>query len=284
MPGRELGRGEPRASGWLKRYTARYPKAWKLAENVLARRGSEFPDWPEWCFLPLPAGIEMARNGGEVEPEGSVEAMLEASRLVALAPWRMTKGVYALAPDVLGALWGTPIEGGGVPHEVLYRLPEWCAYVETPGKTLPMGEDGEQREIAGFFAHLNSYEGMGFSELRIVLDVPNEGEGDPYLFPLFLGLTEPTLEECLLADATRSAEQHAESTGREPYEPEDILAHLTGLVGPPLSLILYLCTSAEVRNVDPGGREGPGNPAPRRIRKKGAKLFAANEVTRWSVT
>jgi hypothetical protein len=249
----------------------------------LGRKGTEFPDWPEWCFLPLPAGMEMAQNGGEAKPEGRVELMLEASRLVALAPWRMTKGRYVLAPDVLDALWSTPVEGGGVPHEVLFRLPEWCVYVETPNKTLPLGQTGEQREIAGFFAHLNSYEGMGYSELRFVLDVPNEGEENPYLFPLFLGLTEPTLEECLLADARRSADQHAQDTGREPYEPEDILAHLTELVGPPLSLVLYLCTSAEIRNADPAGRERPGNPTPRKTRKKGAKLFAADAVTTWLV-
>lgn len=275
------GRGEARPSSWTRLYAGRYPNAWRIAENVLARKGTEFPDWPEWCFLPLPAGIEMAQSGGEAEPEGTVEAMLEASRLVALAPWRMTKGVYSLESDVLDALWGTPVEGGGVPHEVLYQLPEWCVYVETPNKTLPMGEAGERREIAGFFAHLNSYEGMGHSELRVLLDVPNEG--DPYLFPLFLGLTEPTLEECLLADARRSAAQHAEATGREPYEPEDMVAPLTDLVGPPLSLVLYLSTSAEIRNVYPGGRERPGNPEPRKTRKKGAKLFAANDVTTWRV-
>lgn len=264
--------------GWVTLYGRRYPNAWDLAKDVRARKGAGFPDWPEWCFLPLPGAMEIvARSGG---PDGQVELMLEASRLAALAPWRITKGVYRFDPDVLEALWHTPIETGDVPHEVFYRLPEWCVYVETPGKKLPLSDDGTRRETAGFFAHLNSYEGMGFSELRVVLDVADE---EPFLFPLMLGLTEPTLEQCLLADAARSATRYAEETGKEPYAPEDLLDHLTALLGPPLSLALYLCTSASITNADSQGRERPGNPALRKAGKGSGKLLAAGSVSAWKV-
>ena len=274
--------------GWLTAYGRRYPQAWAVVDEVRSRRGSDFPDWPEWCFVPLPGAMEAVVNGGGPAPEGHVELTFEATRIAALAPWRMTKGVYRFAPAVLEAVWGTPIEGGDVPSEALFRLPEWCAYVETPGKTLPLGDDGEERPIRGFFAHLNHYEGMDHPQFSVVLDVPAQQGREDALFPLHVGLHGPTLEECLVEDARRSASQHEANTGVTPYEPEEILSHLIALVGPPLSLTLYLCTSESIANLDPSGRERPGNPRPRPGgKKKGAKgrirLFAAQAPSVWAV-
>ena len=61
---------------------------------------------------------------------------------------------------------------------------------------------------------------------------------------------------------------------------------MLSLVGPPLSVLMELCSpEREVRNLGgPGGRERPGNPTPKRTGKKGRRVGAAREVTAWRVS
>ena len=59
--------------------------------------------------------------------------------LVTLAAWRrwdmeIQPGIYQFDFDFMSALSDTLITGD-MPSEVLYRLPEWCIYIETNGRT-----------------------------------------------------------------------------------------------------------------------------------------------------
>jgi hypothetical protein len=83
----------------------------------------------------------------------------------------VTQGVYRFDPTVLDALWETPVTGD-IPTEVLYHLPEWCVYVNTPGKTWQGGS------LHGFFAHLEHDVDDKRTELRFVLDVTGPGGDD----------------------------------------------------------------------------------------------------------
>ena len=55
-------------------------------------------------------------------------------RIGAFLPWRVTQGIYRFDPTTFDALWKTPVTGD-IPTEVLFYLPEWCAYIPTPDQT-----------------------------------------------------------------------------------------------------------------------------------------------------
>jgi hypothetical protein len=64
-----------------------------------------------------------------------LERAFDPMILAALCAWRMGKGVYRFDPDLLQELWETPVTGE-IPGEILLHLPEWCVYLELPGRVL----------------------------------------------------------------------------------------------------------------------------------------------------
>src|SRR3546814_1528001 len=63
--------------------------------------------------------------------------------------WRMTQGIYRYDATLRDAVLQTPLDGE-LPTAHLYRLPEWCVYVETDQETTHWAG----RPLHGFFAHL----------------------------------------------------------------------------------------------------------------------------------
>jgi hypothetical protein len=51
----------------------------------------------------------------------------------ALATWRVTQGIYCFDSDLAEAIADTP-RNGELPADLLFHLPEWCVYIETPGR------------------------------------------------------------------------------------------------------------------------------------------------------
>ncbi len=273
---------EPRPLAWLRNYSERYPGAWKTAAKMRSDRGKALPYWPDWCYLPLSGGLALASARGSDLGEQTRQAGI----LAALAAWRITKGIYRYDPDVLDAVWETPT-GKNIPTEVLYRLPEWCCYVETPGKTLPLGPKGEPRDLYGFFVHLeyNVYsaaQGVERRELRFVLDLDEPVEnGEAFLHAIPMHLTEPTLLGCLRETAAESVAR-AGAAGEGRLGADKMERFFAAVVPPLLSLTLYLCSAAEIRSRD-GEERRPTNPEPKRTKKDKAKLFAAHSPTVWEV-
>lgn len=97
------------------------------------------------------------------EPEGDARTVVDFSRLATLGTWRVTKGIYRFDPDLYDALIATPLTGD-LPDDLLYRLPEWCVYLETPGLVF------DERPLLGVYAHLNPGHDGRPSELRLLLD------------------------------------------------------------------------------------------------------------------
>src|SRR5262249_30797404 len=148
-----------------------WPTLWKCVDLARAQRGATLPQWPQWCYLSTAAGRYLmdrvcpARNAALAS--GSFDAVESFSRMVIpLATWRVTQGIYRFDEQVADAVWDTPIDGE-LPVELLFRLPEWCVYVETPGRSLSSG-----KRLEGFFAHLNSATGDDHPELHLLLDDP----------------------------------------------------------------------------------------------------------------
>lgn len=83
-------------------------------------------DWPTWSFAPTAVAYPIAGD----------QPML-AAKLMTLAAWRMTKGIYRFDPTLMAALVDTPLDAA-VPVDVLRRLPEWCIYLDSTG--FPLGE------------------------------------------------------------------------------------------------------------------------------------------------
>jgi hypothetical protein len=235
-----------------------YPTAWKTVDEFRAGRGVDLPNWPSWCFLPLGRAYAIVSQGATLSLFD--ERVLDISKLGALAAWRVTQGIYRFDPTIYEAVRNTPIEGD-IPCEVLYHLPEWCVYLETP-----------DMEMHGIWVHLECDSNNGRHELRILAD-SDEGQ-----YPLILHIGKWSLKECI-------ERANAECVRNSFPEMANILATevpgTLNAVEPLLSLIIYLCTqAAEISGV---GIEKPANPRPIRVKGGKWRIFPPNGVTTWDV-
>lgn len=222
---------------------SRYPDAVDLLDRFRKGRGSaKLGTWPAWCWVPMAGAYAVASDGGPALPDPSA-----LGRIAAVSTWRLGRGVYRVDPDLYAALIETPLDDQ-LPIELLYRLPEWCVYLDLPG------DDG----MAGCYVHLEHDLNNGRPELRLLVDTDGGWEG---LLPVPIILDRPTIAEGLaeLANEPR-AWLSAGGTGprawmariaREhmPDVPPETLAEglLGGFVGRVLSTVLYLVTtSAEI--------------------------------------
>lgn len=241
-----------------------YPEAWRHIDRMRADRGRDLPSWPEWCFLPLAGfySIISAEVGVDRLPPDLIG---DVGRLAALGAWRVTKGIYRFDPSLYEAIRATPVDGA-LPSDVLYCLPEWCVYIETPDYRW------HEDVLHGFFAHLESDANTGPPELRLLLDTA----GALIPFPLHLS------ERSLYASIQRAFDVsriHALSLGFSGHIPDGTTERARSSVEPLISLLLYLCSE----NADLGdGSRRPTRPVPKRT-KGGRRLFAADAPARWDV-
>ncbi len=264
----------------LEYYSHLYPDAWKQVDTFRAGRGKDLPFWPEWCFLPLAGAYaivsgEAARQGLDItDLESGMPLIADVGKIGALAAWRVTQGIYRFDPNVYQAVISTPLTGD-LPHNILFNLPEWCVYIETPGMLL------SDLPIAGFFAYLEQDAGDGRKELRIVLDATTEFGKIPQLHGSALHLGPWPLKESIRLAAEES-ERQCKIAGldidNDLANPE-ILAQVSKVYEPFVSLLLYICTiNSEIGD----GTRQPTKPRPKKT-KKGPRLFPPNRVTTWDV-
>ncbi|QQR69097.1 MAG: hypothetical protein IPI58_09815 [Alphaproteobacteria bacterium] len=188
------------------------------------------------------------------------------SRLAALAAWRPTQGIYRYDPALYAALADTSISGD-LPCDILYHLPEWCVYIDTPG------QQAYGDRLHGFFAHLERDANSGIEELRLLLDT------DAGLHPQPLHLGAWTLDEAITR-AIELAQANVRSIAPPvPDLPPSLGADIRQTVEPLISLLLYLCADdAEIGD----STRRPAYPRPIRT-KLGWRLFAPDQPTIWDV-
>ena len=185
----------------------------------------------------------------------------------ALAAWRITQGIYRFDPGVYDAVHHTPLKRD-IPCDILYRLPEWCVYIETPGFQSELGE------IYGAFAHLEWDVNTARVELRLVIDC------DDGLIPLPLHLGPWSLREALDRTMAESLRQAALMGLAEVLQTGDeFRARILSFATPLVSLLLYLCSqAAEIGD----GKKAPHNPRPKRVHGV-PRFFPAEKPTTWNV-
>lgn len=261
-----------RLRGHLRHFARKYPGAWKQFDLFRFDRGRDLPYWPEWCWCPL-AGAYAIVSGGKSN-RVPLPLMADVGTLGALGAWRMTQGIYRFDSDLFSALWSTPL--GKIPVGILYRLPEWCVYVEAPA-----GYKIDQHDLLGWFTHLEYDIQAKRPELRFLFDFGK------VLSPFILHLTSAILAECIekaLAESQWQAKKHGYSrvVGKNGTTAEDLKDLLTSSLAPVVSVVLYLCTvAADVVDLK-SKRERPENPVPKKT-KKGLRIFPANSETTWLV-
>lgn len=244
-----------------------YEGAWRAFDRFRANRGQpNFMQWPEWCFVPLSGAYAVVSGGGNqrVPPERAHHTAVVG----AMGAWRVTQGIYRIDPALYKALLETPITPE-LPIDPLYRLPEWCVYVETPGLSFM------DRALHGVWAHLD-YCPDRPDELRMVLDVARDVR-NPFdavdgLVPFLI-----TLGSGSLADAIQRVIQSGfERLGIDP--PTGTLAtRAANAFWPIISVLLYLCAA----DADLGAPR-PARPTPTRT-KRGLRLFAPDVPRHWDV-
>jgi hypothetical protein len=261
----------------LEYYSRVYPSAWKQVDRLRAGRGKDLPFWPDWCFLPLSGAYavvstEAERQGIDVTDLKNLHLINDVGIVGALAAWRVTQGIYRFDPDVYQAVIDTPITGD-LPHDILFNLPEWCIFVETPGLDF-MG-----RRLNGYFAHLEYDAHDGRKELRLVLDHTRAESRVPVLISQVVHLGPWSLLEAI-ERAMKSAEHISKDLlGTDSPFPWEALQAVQGSVAPLISLLLYICSvNGEIGD----GKRQPTNPKPKKT-KKGRRIFPPNQVTTWDV-
>lgn len=245
----------------VKQWMARYPALAAETDRVRAARGRGVPDWPAWCFLPMAVPANVIAASGQPQ----LLTLADIGPLAALNTWRFTRGIYRVHERVLLTLANTPLDDV-LPSEVLFRLPEWCVYIEWPTT---------EHGLHGYYAHLEHDTHTGAPELRLVLDQ------DGGLLPIAIHLGDwPVLEA-----VTQSLEQSnrcASTLGMAPMgfqHAPDLADLVTMLMGP----VLYLCSAGREIST-PFGRPGrrPERPKPTKTRH-GWRLFPVDQVTVWDV-
>jgi hypothetical protein len=178
----------------------------------------------------------------------------------------MTQGIYRYDPELLEALWTTPVEK--IPVELLYRLPEWCVYLETPGR----GYEG--LSMHGAFLWLEYDVPTGRSELRALLDVE-----DGQLIPGILHLDQPDLESSIEATLGESL-KHMPLDQSLPAGAWQAIRESFRTLWPSLiSLALYLCSEEPDVMTERGAAERPTRPRP----GKRGDIIPASAPTGWVI-
>lgn len=250
----------------LREYSRRYPHAWDQYAGLLADR-AELGDWPPYVYCPIAGAYAVVSGGGDRRVP--LDRLADVGVLGALAAWRPTQGIYRYDSALLDALWSTPLDGQ-IPVEHLRHLPEWCVYVELPGRRV-LGD-----EIVGAWAHIEVDAGDRREELRLVLL-----GADGVALPIPLHLRGGTIERAIglmLDEGSANLALHA--AGPVPALP-DRSREIAREIAPVISTLLYLCTTeAEVRDAR-GTDRRPTIPSVRRDKRGRPRVYGAQDATTW---
>lgn len=249
-----------------------YPSTGRMVDDFRQDRGNGLPDWPTWCFMPMAGwyAIVSQDNYEKLLPGDRLPLHLipDVARLAAIGTWRYSQGVYKIDDDLRAALCETLIVGD-IPVEVLYRLPEWCLYIET--------SDFEWLGIPlfGYWAHLEFDINTGRSELRLLLDTEES------LIPIPVHMGPWTVTEAIDRAAAEAVKQSSAAGVRFERDMNHVQS-LAGSINPLISLLLYICSEAPEIDDERQPGTSPNRAQPVKT-KRGWRLFPAEKPRIWTV-
>jgi len=253
----------------LNQTSRQFGKIWHNVDIFRQAKGTDLPNWPSWCFLPMAAWVAIGSEGAEFGSVEMLQAASDASRLAAIGTWRYTQGIYRFDEDITKALTDTRLDGK-IPADLLLGLPEWCVYVGTPR------QEWCGATLYGFWAQVEHDINDARPELRFLLDT------EKGLIPQILHIGPWTLDEAISRWA-REAEKEAMqmglmfSSGRAEFVRSCTLA-----IQPLLSMVLYLCSEEPELKDRNSPDHGVCLPKAKRT-KKGWRLFPPAKPRIWSV-
>lgn len=248
---------EHRAREILLKWHRRCPDIFDFLDDCHAGKGDDgTPDWPDWCYVPIAASL-----AATVHHDLPTDL---AGVLAALSAWRMTQGIYRFDSTLYASLIETPVTSD-IPADTLYRLPEWCVYVETPEGVRYIGHD-----VAGAFVWLEHDVNTEGNELRMLLDI----DGSP-LQPAIVHLGGAVADG--IEAAIVEAEKH--TVGID-IGIREVARAWVDPVSKILSLLLYMCSVSDYQRK--GADDMPVIPTPKRT-KSGMRLFGAGGPAMWDV-
>lgn len=224
----------------LKRISAQYPQAWEQMEMFHKQNGTEgLPHWENWCYAPISAALAVTMGDTEDVFDARMSAVPDAQAIAALAPWRQSKEVFVIDPDLEEMLFSQS-EELTVNSEILYQLPYQCFYIQFSQPFDFLG-----KPCHGVFVHLEDDVNTHDKELRLLyLRTDGKTIGEP------IHIGEETLEESLTHTRTEAfkniPDKYAEirrvlTTGLDHISREIEAYRKT------LQIILYLCAqNAEI--------------------------------------
>lgn len=245
----------------LEKFNRDHPNIWRLVDNARKRGRAA---WAKEVFLPLPAaqGLLLDRYPRRYWNPDALDK--DGMRLSMLAAWRTTQGIYRFDPDLYDELIASSFDKE-LPLDALSRLPEWCVYIETPGRKLLL--DGNPVEQLGLWAWLDCLNDTPEpSHLAVASHlVPNSIVVGhlPLAVKVQKGLAEIYKDN--YGDASSSVPGGADSA--------------FNVLAPCLSLLFHLCSEApEVGD----GQRVPHRPQPRYTKGREVTSPAAAPV-KWDV-
>lgn len=269
----------PNPKEYIAYYSRIYPSAWKQVDQFRAGRGKELPFWPSWCFMPLAGAytiisLEAEKQSMNIADKENIFLFNDVGIIGALAAWRATQGIYRFDPDIYAEIIKTPLVGD-LPHQILFNLPEWCVYIETPGMTIT------SIPMRGFFAYLEQDANSKRTELRFVFDFTPDISEDPLLMQDILYLGPWPLSEAVSRKLDEAARLAKTKSDFDLLSKKDIIIKgSSGYIAPLISLLLYICSI----NADIEGKDGrkPAKPQAKKT-KKGDRLFPPDRISTWDV-
>lgn len=233
-----------------------HPKLWVIADEIRSLASKQI-GWEDWCYMPMSGWYAaLCKLQGVTELTHPAQFHI-LSVISAVGAWRMTQGIYRVDPALYDPLLKSEFSGD-IPSDVLYQIPEWCVFIETPGIQL----NGDP--VTGAWVHLEADQASGKTELRIVT------LGERTIMPFVLNVGNWTIEEAI----TRAIQEDTQSGNAAHGD------RIRQVVQPVLSLLLYICT----HNAEITGKHGrPGNPQPKRTKHEEARIYPANGPRIWDV-
>ena len=255
-----------------------YPDIWREIDYYRTGFMPAFT-WPKWCFMPMAGYLAIVTGGRPDFHDLPLDVQLRlikgAQQLAALAPWRLTQGVYRFHPE-LGKEIASSELSGDLPTSLFYHLPEWSVYIHWE-KTLT------DRACYGFFAHLEWDANHNRPELRLLVDSEED------LVPVPVHLNAGSILEALEA-VVRQAESNAElyvfrgrPAANNLVEKIHSLITRSELIGQMVSLVLYLCSvNADIYDPRQPSRS-PGISRAKKVKGGILRYFPADKPTFWQV-